>query len=108
MKELEEAIKTTEVSELEKIAVEREENAEFKWLSDNIKVIMKDSIEKAAKGVEITKHNDMIIKMVGIEPSIKTHITSRKTKKGQAFYGYETELYNAVRDAATSDGLPAL
>lgn len=107
MKELEEAVKT-EVSELEKIAVEREENAEFKWLTDNIKTIMKESIEKAAQGIEVTKHNDMIVKMVGIEPSIKTHITARKTKKGISFYGYETELYQAVRNAETSTGLPAL
>ena len=118
MKELNELVKEETTNEMDLLAQEREDNATFKWLTDSLKTTMFDSITKAAKGIEITKHNNMIVKLSAIFKNDMTLpeaervynvdnanslFSVRKTKKGQSFYGYETELYQAVRGAESSD-----
>jgi len=115
MNELEQAVEVVD-SELDQIAEDRVQSTDFKWLTDKLKGALADSIDKAAKGIEIKKHNDMIIKLSGIlkgdtekygNVNVREVFTSRKTKKGEAFYGYSHELYNAVR-GATTNGLAEL
>ncbi len=122
MTELTELIKDKKLSEMDQLAADREDQAEFKWLTDNLKAVMFESITKAAKGIEITKHNNMVVKLSAIFKNDMTLpeadrvynvdnanslFSVRKTKKGQSFYGYETELYQAVRGSESSD-LPTL
>ncbi len=121
MKELEQltADETVENTELDTLADERENNATYKWLTDKLKATMFDSINKAAKGIEVDKHNAFVVKLAGIlkgysedkdnpiEVNVGDIFTGRKTKRGQAFYGYNTDLYNAVKGSGT-DGLPSL
>ncbi len=122
MNELTELIKDEKLSEMDQLAADRDDQAEFKWLTDALKTTMFESITKAAKGIEITKHNNMVVKLSGIFKNDMTLpeaervynvdnanslFSVRKTKKGQSFYGYETELYQAVKGGESSD-LPTL
>ena len=101
---------------MDQLADERNENVDFKWLTDKTRETMAISIDKAAKGIEIKKHNDLIIKISGLlkadpekygKVNVKEVFTARRTKKGEAFYGYSHDLYNAVR-GATTGGLQEL
>ena len=121
MKELEQltAEETVENTELDNLAQEREDNGDFTWMTDKLKATMFESITKAAKGIEINKHNAFITKLAGIlkgytedkdnvvNVNVNELFTSRKTKKGDGFYGFNTDLYQACKGGDTG-GLASL
>ena len=117
MNELEQA-STVVDNEMDQLADERNENVDFKWLTDKTRETMAISIDKAAKGIEIKKHNAYIGRIIAIlkkdyveEPQNRKYnvkdvgelFAIRKTKRGVSFYGYQPELYSAVRGAKSNE-----